>query len=42
MNRLEIQDYISAVQSKYNDHTSEPKIVAVVDRWSLFKGALVL
>ena len=30
----------STVKPAYNDHTWEPKLVAVVDRWSLFRGHL--
>ncbi len=26
----------------YHDHPWDPKIVAVVDRWSLFRGSFVL
>jgi len=26
----------------YNDHPRDPKLVAVVDRWSLFIGSFVL
>ena len=26
----------------YNDHPRDPKIVAVVDRWSLFRGSFML
>jgi len=28
------------VKPVYNDHPRDPKIVAVVDRWSLFRGHL--
>ena len=28
------------VKPVYNDHPWDPKIVAVVDRWSLFRGHL--
>ena len=31
---------LSTVKPVYNDHPWDPKIVAVVDRWSLFKGRL--
>ncbi len=30
----------STVKPVYNDHPRDPKIVAVVDRWSLFVGHL--
>ena len=30
----------STVKPVYNDHPWDPKIVAVVDRWSLFRGPL--
>ncbi len=26
----------------YNDHPRDPKLVAVVDRWSLFRGSFIL
>jgi hypothetical protein len=29
------------VKPVYNDHPRDPKIVAVVDRWSLFRGQLL-
>jgi len=31
---------INTVKPVYNDHPRDPKIVAVVDRWSLFRGHL--
>jgi len=31
---------LSTVKPVYNDHPWDPKIVAVVDRWSLFRGHL--
>ena len=30
----------NTVKLVYNDHPRDPKIVAVVDRWSLFRGHL--
>jgi hypothetical protein len=30
------------VKTEYNDRPREPKIVADVDRWSLFRGFFVL
>jgi len=30
----------SVPRSTFNDHPQDPKIVAIVDRWSLFKGHL--
>ncbi len=32
---------VSTVKPVYNDHTRDPKIVAIVDRWSLFRGHFV-
>ncbi len=32
--------FIYTVKPVYNDHPRDPKIVAVVDRWSLFRGHL--
>ncbi len=32
----------STVELVYNDHPRDPKIVTVVDRWSLFRGSFVL
>ena len=29
------------VKPAYNDHSWDPKFVAVVDRWSLFRGSLM-
>jgi hypothetical protein len=34
---FEIEDTVKPV---YKDHPRDPKIVTVVDRWSLFKGHL--
>ncbi len=31
---------LSLIKSVYKDHPWDPKIVAVVDRWSLFRGHL--
>jgi hypothetical protein len=31
---------VSTVTPVYNNHPWDPKIVAVVDRWSLFRGIL--
>jgi hypothetical protein len=36
----EIFVIIGTVKPVYNDHPRDPKIVAVVDRWSLFGGHL--
>ncbi len=30
---------LNTVKPKYNGHNRDPKIVVVVDRWSLFKGS---
>jgi hypothetical protein len=30
----------NTVKTVYNDHPWDPKIVAIVDRWSLFRGSL--
>ncbi len=30
----------NTVKLVYNDHRWDPKIVAVIDRWSLFRGHL--
>jgi hypothetical protein len=35
-------NFVHTVKPAYNDHTWDPKIVAVVDRWSLFLWACVL
>jgi len=35
-----VANNVSAVKPVYNDHPWAPKIVAVVDRWSLFRGAV--
>ena len=32
--------YEGTVKLVYNDHPWDPKIMAVVDKWSLFKGHL--
>ncbi len=40
MNKSEVQKI--TVKHEYNDHPPDTKIVAVVDRWSLFRGAFVL
>ncbi len=32
--------FLSTVKAVYNDHFWDQKIVAVVDRWSLFRGHL--
>jgi hypothetical protein len=32
--------FATTVKLVYNDHPWDPKIVAVVDRWSLFRGHL--
>ena len=31
---------IILIQNMYNDHPRDPKIAAVIDRWSLFRGYL--
>ncbi len=33
-------DYYHAVKPVYNGHSRDPKIVAVVDRWSFSRGSL--
>ena len=33
-------DVVNTVKPVYNDHPRDPKIVAVVDRWSLFRAHL--
>ena len=33
-------DPLITVKSVYNDHPRDPKIMAVVDRWSLLSGHL--
>jgi hypothetical protein len=33
---------IITVKLVYNDHPWDPKFVAVVDRWSLFRGSFTL
>ena len=43
----EIDDVIKeglqrTVKPVYNDHTWNPKIVTVVDKWSLFRGTFML
>ncbi len=35
-------EFESTVKPVYNDFPMDPKIVAVVDRWSLFKGSFML
>ena len=35
-------EFLSTVKPVYNDHPWDPKMVAVVDRWSLFRGTFVL
>ena len=32
----------TTVKPVYNDHPRNPKFVAVVDRWSLFRGSSML
>ncbi len=33
-------DFECTVKHMYNDHPRDPKFVAVVDKWSLFRGPL--
>ena len=37
-----IINFKSAAKPVYNDHPPDPKFLAGVDRWSLFRGNLVL
>jgi hypothetical protein len=32
----------NTIKPEYNDHPRDPKIVVFVDRWSLFRGSIVL
>ena len=32
----------NTVKPVYNDHPRDPKVVTVVDRWSLFRGSFML
>ena len=41
-NGEEKKNFNRTVKPVYNDHPWDPKIVAVVDRWSLFRGSFVL
>ncbi len=34
--------FLITIKPEYNDHLQDPKIVVVVDRWSLFGGKFVL
>jgi hypothetical protein len=34
--------YIATVKLVYNDHPRDPKLVAAVDRWLLFRGSFML
>ncbi len=40
--KFEFHAYLSTVKLVYNDHLWDPKFVAVVDRWSLFRGSFML
>ncbi len=33
-----IHFFVNTVKPVYNDHPRDPKFVAVVDRWPLFRG----
>ncbi len=33
-----IKIFVNTVKPVWNDHPQDPKFVAVVDRWSLFRG----
>ena len=35
-------NFISTVKPVYNDNPQNPKFVAVVERWSLFRGSFML
>jgi hypothetical protein len=37
-----VSSLMKTVQPMYNDHPRDPKYVAVVDRWSLFRGIFML
>ncbi len=37
-----IGDFVNTVKPEYTDHPQDSKIVAVVARWSLFRGFFVL
>ena len=34
--------YVNTVKPVYNDHPRDPKFVAIVDRWWLFRGSFIL
>ncbi len=38
--RIHVDGFQSTVKLVFNDHHWEPNIVAVVDKWSLFRGQL--
>ena len=40
LNQSKSESNINTVKPVYNDHSWDPKIVVVIDRWSLFRGAL--
>ncbi len=40
--RYRLFKYSNKVKSVYNDHPRDPKFVAVVERWSLYRGSLIL
>jgi hypothetical protein len=39
---LSFMKFYDAIKIVYNDHNCDPKIVAVVDRWSMFRGHLFI
>ncbi len=39
---LNLNEFKCTVKPVYNDHFRDPKFVAVVDRWSLFRGSIML
>ncbi len=41
-NWLTCNEFACTVKLVYNDHPRDPKFVAVVDRWSLFRGSVTL
>ncbi len=42
LNEFEKANLLHTVKPEYNDHPRNPKIVTVVDRWSLFRGSFVI
>jgi len=39
---IAINCFAITVKPVYNDHPRDPKLVAVVDRWSLFRGSFII